>query len=60
MMPPRTILSTDTADIMKPGHVVEVDHETADAFGAFEETAISEEDADESTIDLPEADDGAE
>lgn len=60
MIPPRQILSTDPSDIMKPGHVVEVDHDTADAFGAFEEDAITEEDAIESSIDLTEGTDGAE
>lgn len=60
MTPPRQIISTDTNDIMKPGYVVEVDHETADECGAFEETAITEQDAIDSNIDLVEDDDGAE
>ena len=35
-----------------PGNVVEMDPEEAEAVGAFEETAISAEDALESSIDL--------
>lgn len=54
MNPPRQIRSTDPADIMRPGFVVEIDHDLADELGAFIEDAISLEDAIESDIDVEE------
>ncbi|GBQ23420.1 MAG: hypothetical protein PHI71_16675 [Acidiphilium sp.] len=54
MNPPRQIRSTDPADIMRPGFVVEIDHDLADELGAFVEDAISLEDAIESDIDVEE------
>lgn len=57
-MPPlKPVLSSEYADLLKPGHVVEVDHKAADELGAFEEDALSLEDVIASSIDL-EADDG--
>ncbi|GAN80394.1 hypothetical protein [Acidocella aminolytica] len=54
MTSPRQIRSTDPADMMKPGYVVEIDHDLADELGAFVEDAISLEDAIESDIDVEE------
>lgn len=51
MTPPRQIRSTDPADIMRPGYVVEVDHDLAEQLGAFVEDAISLDDATDSDID---------
>jgi hypothetical protein len=41
------IVSRDLADFGTPGVWVEVDPETAEQMGAFEETALSLEDADD-------------
>jgi hypothetical protein len=38
-------------DFEIPGHVIEVDQDEADELGAFEETALTEEEALESVID---------
>ena len=46
------MLSDDVADIAVPGVIVEVSPETADAFGAFREDALSEPDAWEANADL--------
>jgi hypothetical protein len=54
MTSPRQIRSTDPADMMKPGYVVEIDHDLADELGAFVEDAISLEEAIESDIDVEE------
>lgn len=54
MNPPRQIRSTDPDDIMRPGFVVEIDHDLADELGAFIEDAISLVDAIESDIDVEE------
>ena len=45
------ILSQNLDDFGLPGVIVEVDPETAEELGAFEETALSEEDAWESNSD---------
>ncbi|MGE4482988.1 MAG: hypothetical protein AB7D48_14450 [Acidocella sp.] len=58
MNPPRQLRSTDPADIMRPGYVVEIDHDLADQLGAFVEDAISLDDAIDSDIDIEEQDDG--
>jgi hypothetical protein len=39
------IISSNLEDLDTPGVMVEVDPEEADLLGAFEETALSEEDA---------------
>jgi hypothetical protein len=39
------IISQSMADFGTPGVVIEVDPEEAEAWGAFEETAITEQDA---------------
>ncbi|WP_020405855.1 hypothetical protein [Hahella ganghwensis] len=43
-------------DAMTPGYQVEFDPVEAELVGAFVEDALSEEDATESTLDLPEID----
>ncbi|WP_427980489.1 hypothetical protein [Acidocella sp.] len=43
---------------MRPGYVVEIDHDLADQLGAFVEDAISLDDAIDSDIDIEEQDDG--
>ena len=45
------IISQNLDDFGLPGVIVEVDPETAEELGAFEETALSEEDAWESNSD---------
>ncbi len=51
MTNPEFILSTSMADFGLPGVIVEVDPEEAEAWGAFDEIAITEQDAIESAID---------
>ena len=46
------MLSSDFADLMVPGVVVEVDAAEAESLGAFEETALSEADAWDANTDL--------
>lgn len=53
--PKSPVLSHNVSDWGTPGVIVEVDAEEAEALGAFEETALSEEDVWESSWD--EADD---
>jgi hypothetical protein len=45
-------LSRDLADAMIPGVAVEMTPAEAERFGAFEETAVSAEDADDASLDL--------
>jgi hypothetical protein len=45
------MLSDNMADFMTAGVVIVVDAEEAESLGAFEETALSEEDAWESNFD---------
>lgn len=52
IQPNKPIMSRNLADFMTPGVVVEVDPMEAEALGAFEETALSVEDAWESQVDL--------
>ena len=47
----KPIISSNLEDLDTPGVMVEVDPEEADLLGAFEETALSEEDAWLSNID---------
>lgn len=47
------ILSRNLDDALTPGVLVEVDPAEAEALGAFEETALSEQDAWEANADLP-------
>lgn len=49
------LLTEKLADLSIPGFVAEFDPDEAERAGAFEEDALSEEDARESVIDLPEA-----
>lgn len=49
--PKRDPLLEKMRDFEVPCHVIEVDPEEADALGAFEETALTEEEAMESAID---------
>jgi len=46
------VISTHIDDILIPGVQVELTAEEAEQLGAFEETALSEEDAWESNCDL--------
>ena len=46
------LLSDDFGDLMTPGVVVEMDAGEAESLGAFEETALSEDDAWEANADL--------
>ena len=50
------VLSQTIDDLAVPGVVVEVDPDTADLMGAFEETALSAEDAFASQLDMVAAD----
>ena len=45
------IISQSMADFGAPGVIVELDPDEAEAWGAFEETAITEEDAIDSELD---------
>ena len=47
-------ISRDMSDAMLPGVAVEMSEHEAERFGAFEETAISPEDADDANLDLVE------
>ncbi len=58
MITARQIRSTNPADMMRPGYVVEVDHDLADELGAFVEDAISLEDAIASSLDMEASDHG--
>ena len=49
--PNKPVISRNMADFTVPGVVIEVDPIEAEAWGAFEETAITEQDAIESEID---------
>lgn len=51
-------ISSDSADEMTPGVMVEYSWEEAERMGAIEETAMSEEDAWEANADLADDDDG--
>lgn len=62
--PPRPafpLLSNSMDDLLLPGVVVELEPGEAEAFGAFEETALTEDEAWEANADLDgeEAGDGA-
>ena len=48
------ILSNRLEDLDTPGVLVAVDPDEAESLGAFEETALSEEDAWESNLDMGE------
>ena len=45
-------VSFDIGDLMTPGVVVEMTEEEARRFGAFQEAAVSDEEAEEANIDL--------
>ena len=45
-------ISRDMSDVMIPGVAVEMSEHEAARFGAFEETAVSPEDADDANLDL--------
>jgi hypothetical protein len=49
--PPTFVISSDTRDLGVPGVAVEMDAEEAQAWGAFEETALSEEAALDANLD---------
>jgi type IV secretion system protein VirB1 len=49
---PDPVHSSNIDDAELPGVVVELDHETAEREGAFEETALSAEEAWEANADL--------
>lgn len=49
----RPVLSADLNDAATPGVQVQVDADTAESVGAFEETAMTEADAWDSNADLP-------
>ena len=51
----KEIIAMKDQDCMTPGFVATFEPEEADMFGAFKEDALSEEDAMESSVDLPEA-----
>ncbi len=46
------IISQSMADFGLPGVIIELDPDEAEAWGAFEETAITEQDAIDSEIDI--------
>lgn len=46
------LVSTDIGDLLTPGVVVEVDAAAAQDLGAFEETALSREDAWDANADV--------
>ena len=50
--PDKPVISRNMADFTVPGVVIEVDPIEAEAWGAFEETALTAEDALESQLDL--------
>ena len=50
-----TALREKLADALTPGYQAELDPEEAERAGAFHESALTEEDAAESTDDLPAA-----
>lgn len=54
MTPPKhpPIITTDLNQLETPGVVVEVDPETAADLGAFEDTAVTEDEAWEANADL--------
>jgi len=49
------VVAAKLTDAMTPGAVIEFDPLEAEQAGAFEETALSEEDALDSTLDLEDA-----
>jgi type IV secretion system protein VirB1 len=49
-MSPKT--SLNISDLDTPGAVIEMSEEEAETFGAFVETAVSQEDADEANADI--------
>lgn len=51
---PTIIQSENLADMQRPGFAVVVDPDIAEEMGAFEETALTEADVDDSQIDAPE------
>jgi type IV secretion system protein VirB1 len=51
-MPPDAVVSDSFADLLVVGVVVELDAGEAEAFGAFEEVALSEEEAWDANADL--------
>ncbi len=50
--PNQPVISRDMTDFGVPGVVIEVDPIEAEAWGSFEETAITEQDAIDSEIDV--------
>lgn len=50
--PNQSVISRDMADFGVPGVVIELDPIEAEAWGAFEEAAITEQDAIDSEIDI--------
>ncbi len=50
--PNQPVISRDMADFGVPGVVIEVDPIEAETWGAFEENAITEQDAIDSEIDI--------
>jgi hypothetical protein len=55
---PDPLVSLSLDDLMTPGVMVEVDPDVAGELGAFEETALSEDDAWDANADREESDDG--
>ncbi len=55
MDPKPMLIRTENLDDMgRPGYAVIVDADVAEDMGAFEETAVTEQDVDDSQIDLME------
>lgn len=52
------IISTDIKELLTPGVVIELSPNEAEAWGAFEESALDEEAAWEANADLEDATDG--
>ena len=50
--PQTPIISSSLDDLLTPGVMVEVDPDVADAYGAFEESALGEADAWDSNEDI--------
>jgi len=58
--PQAPIVSSSLDDLLTPGVMVEIDVDVADAYGAFEESALDEADAWDSNGDLNPEDAGHE
>jgi hypothetical protein len=55
----KPVYSNNLDDLEIPGVIVELDPDEADSLGAFEEDALTEEEAWESNIDIREANENA-